>query len=244
MKTDNKTCKYRKEIKILPSMCDDTSMLGIASVFDIFQDYATLHADIHDIGPEGMHRRKAFWIITKTKIKINRLPIVMNDVNINTWIQAPERASCERDYSITAGDETLVYGRSIWAVMSRERGRPIPMKELYPVVDFDEPRPDKEAFTKIDKNFDGADVLGDYTVKSTDIDIGGHMNNVHYIRAMLNCFSTSEIKEMNITELEVNFISQTYEGDTLTFKMRRTENGLEIGAINADSKTVFAAIIR
>ena len=239
----DKSCKFTKDIKILPSMCDDTSMLGIASVFDIFQDYATLHADMHDIGPEGMHRRKTFWVITKTRININRLPIVMDDVEINTWIQPADRASCERDYSITMNGETLVYGRSIWAVMSRETGRLVPMKELYPVVDFDEPRPDEKPFARAGKTFDEADELGSYTVRSTDIDIGGHMNNVHYIRAMLNCFSTAKLKEMNIKEVEVNFISQTYEGETLTFKSRRTENGLEIGALNSDGKTVFIAIV-
>ena len=239
----DKSCKFTKDIKILPSMCDDTSMLGIASVFDIFQDYATLHADMHDIGPEGMHRRKTFWVITKTRININRLPIVMDDVEINTWIQPADRASCERDYSITMDGETLVYGRSIWAVVSRETGRLVPMKELYPVVDFNEPRPDEKPFAKVHKHFEEAEELGSYTVRSTDIDIGGHMNNVHYIRAMLNCFSTSEIKDMGIKEVEVNFISQTYEGETLRFKSRRTDAGLEIGAVNKDDKTVFVAIL-
>ena len=225
-------------------MCDDTSMLSIGSAFDIFQDYATLHADHFDIGPAGMKRRNSFWVITKTRIHINRLPIVMDDVTVETWIQAPERASCERDYAICAGDETLVYGRSIWAVMSRERGRPVAMKELYPVLDFCEPRPDDEAFAKIDRNFGDADVIGTYTVKSSDIDIGGHMNNVHYIRAMLGCFSIKELKEMNIRDLEVHFIHQTYEDETLSFKCRRSESGsLEIGAVNEAGETVFAAVI-
>ena len=113
-------CSYSRDIKILPSMCDSDSRLSIASALDIFQNTATLHADHFDIGPEGMERRNYFWIITKTRMHINRLPKMMDDVTASTWIQPADRASCERDYSITCGDEVLAYGRSIWAVISHD----------------------------------------------------------------------------------------------------------------------------
>ena len=236
-------CKLSRDIKILPSMCDGASRLSIASALDLFQDTATLHADLFDIGPGGMERRNCFWIITKTRIHINRLPAMMEDVTACTWIQQADRASCERFYSINSGSEMLAYGRSVWAIIRRDSGRLLHMKGLYPDIEFNEAPPDNKPFLKISKDFNDAETIGEYTVRSVDIDLGGHMNNVNYVRAMLGCFSTEELADMDISELEVNFHNQTYEGETLTFKSRRTDQGLEIGAVDPEGKTVFTAAI-
>lgn len=237
-------CKYSRSVKVLPSMCDGNSLLSIPAALDMFQNTATLHADHFDIGPEGMNRRNYFWIITKTRIHMNRMPEMMEDVSANTWIQAPERASCERDYSITdSGGEVLAYGRSIWAVISRDTGRLVQMKDLYPELDFNKLPPDEKPFLKLGKNFEDAEEIGQYTIRSVDIDLGGHMNNVNYVRSMLGCFTSEELKDMNISELELNFISQSYEGDTLRFLRRKTEEGIDIGAINPEGKVAFIARI-
>lgn len=242
-------CRMSRAVIILPSMCDGDSTLSIPAALDLFQNNATLHADNFDIGPEGMNRRNYFWIITKTRIHINRMPEMMDEVSANTWIQAPERASCERDFSITVHnkdngeEEILAYGRSIWAVISRDTGRLVHMKGLYPELDFNVAVPDERPFVKLSRKFEEAEEIGKYTIRSVDIDLGGHMNNVNYVRAMLGCFTTQELKEMNISEVELNFISQSYEGETLTFLKKVVDGGLEIGAAGPDDKIVFSARI-
>ncbi len=241
-------CEFLRDIKILPSMCDGDSRLSIAAALDAFQNTATLHADTFDIGPDGMNRRNYFWIITKTRIHINRMPEMMDDVVLRTWIQAPERISCERDYSISMNDEVLAYGRSIWAVISRDTGKLVPMKGLYPELDFCVAPPDDKAFLRLGKKFEGAEEIGSYTIRSIDIDLGGHMNNVNYVRAMLGCFTTEEIRRFDISQLELNFISQSYEGETLTFLKKTSEDGgaqdgclFDIAAAGPDGKIVFVA---
>lgn len=236
-------CKMTRELKILPSMCDGDSKLSIPAILDIFQDSATLHASHFEIGPEGMKRRNYFWVLTKTRIIINRLPEMMDDVYANTWIQAPERASCERDFSIAAGDETLLYGRSMWAVISRDTGKLVHMDELYPVLDFNEAAPDDIPFRRLGKKFDDAEEIGRHKICSTEIDLGGHMNNVNYVRALLNCFTSEELREMNIRGLEINYISQSFEGEEIVFMKREAEDGAEFGAVNSEGKAVFAAKI-
>ena len=38
---------------------------------------------------------------------MERMPKMMDDVELNTWIQAAERASCERDFSFVADGEQI-----------------------------------------------------------------------------------------------------------------------------------------
>ena len=236
-------CRFSRDIIILPSMCDGNSRLSIPAAFDIFQNTATLHADRLDIGPAGMNRRNYFWIISKTVMHLDRLPDMMEHVEARTWIQPADRAKCERDFAVFSGDEPILMCRSIWAVMSHETGRLVPMAGLYPEgVEFEEPVPDGIVFTKIGKDFQGAGIIGEYTIRSTDIDLGGHMNNVNYIRAMFGCFSTEEIAAMGIHDIEVQYIMQRYEGETLTFMCRTAPDGSrEIGAMKKDGKAAFLA---
>ena len=242
MRNSNGSNRFERELMVSPSMCDGDSLMSIPAAFDLFQDTATMHADTLDIGPAGMNRRRMFWVITKTVMRINRRPEMMEDISCETWIQAADRASCERDFAIRAGEELLAEGRSIWAVISRDTGRLVHMEELYPTgIEFDKPVPEGIAFEKISKKFADDEPVGEYTIRSVDIDLGGHMNNVNYIRALLGCYSSEQIRSMGIKAIEVNYISQTYEGETIEFRMRDTENGYEIGAVNSEGKAVFAA---
>ncbi len=236
-------CIMERKLKVLPSQCDGASQLSIPAALDLFQDTATLHADHFDIGPAGMEKRNSFWIIYKTRLHINRMPHMMDDISAVTWIQPTERASCERDFAVMRGGEVMFYTRSIWAIISRETGRLIDLRGLYPEIEFTEAPPDDRPFVRIGKKFENAEVIGSYTIRSVDIDLGGHMNNVNYIRAMLGCFSTDELAQMDIHEIEMNYISQSYEGGTLQFLMQRTDSGRVIGAATPDGKIIFTALI-
>ena len=153
-------CRYRRGVMILPSMCDSDSKLSIPAAFDMFQNMATLHADHFDIGPAGMSRRNYFWVITRIVMHFERMPSMMDMTEMMTWIQPADRAKSERDFALYAGDEKLFEGRSIWAVMSHETGRLVPMAGLFPDhIDFDEPAPELP-LSKISKDFEGCAEIG------------------------------------------------------------------------------------
>jgi acyl-ACP thioesterase len=153
--------------------------------------------------------------------------------------------SCERDFAIKSGDEILADGRSIWAVISRETGKLVHMDQLYPTgIDFDKPVPEDIAFERLGKKFDDAKHLGSYTVRSVDIDLGGHMNNAAYVRALFSIFTTGELDKMNITDCEVCYKHSCYEGDTLTFYKRRKDNSTEIVGKNGKGETAILAVLK
>lgn len=237
-------CKLTREIKILSSMCDRDLRLSLPAAMDIFQDTAGIHAAMFGIGPMDLARHGWFWVVSKTKLCVKRLPGLLDEVAASTWVQPAERVSCERDFSITVGDETLVYARSIWAVLDRESNKLVHMDEFYPEMEFNVAPPDDDGFARMSRKFDGCEEIGGYTVRSIDIDNGGHMNNVHYLRAALGCLSCEEQAAMDIREVDMQFIMQCYEGDSVRFKKRTGADGrLELGAINDDDRVVFTASI-
>jgi hypothetical protein len=89
-------------------------------------------------------------------------------------------------------------------------------------------------FARIKPDFSEAETLGSYTVRSTDIDLGGHMNNVAYVRAVYGLLSTEARRTAPQNEVEIAFRSPCYEGETLTGFCRKLADAWELGLIKPD----------
>lgn len=238
-------CSHTEEMRAMPSMCDENSLMSIPAILDMFQDAAGIHAESVGIGALELEEKGLFWIVSKIRLRIFRRPLVQEMLEAVTWIQPAERVSCERDWALRKGGEQLAYVRSIWAALRRDNFRPGYMSDFYPDSDFDMTPPDDVPFTRMSKNFEDAEPLGEYRIRSVDIDRGGHMNNVNYVRAMLGCFTCAQLAEMDIKELDMQFILQCYEGDTISFVKRDADEGhMEVAALNGEGKVCFMAAVK
>ena len=227
--------KFSKEIIVLPGNTDAQAKLSIGDTFALFQDLAAEHAERMGLGVTYMNNRKCFWITVKTRIHFFRRPFLNEVVTGSTWPLAPEKLRIVRNYSLVKGEEVLAYGKTDWGIMDMTTGKLTTSDGLYP-EDFT-PYPESvltEQFERIDEDFSDCAVIGQHKVCSVDIDLGGHMNNVSYVRALLSMFSSKELREMNIQDMEVYFRRSCYEGETLTFKMREKEDHKEIAALKED----------
>ncbi len=63
---------------------------------------------------------------------------------------------------------------------------------------------------------------------NTDIDMARHMNNVAYVRAIVNAFPLKAWKALNVRQMDVIFLTSAHEGDALRFQQRRSDSALDI----------------
>ena len=217
--------------------------LSVPDCFALFMDIAAPHAAMLGCGTEDLGKQDLFWLTVKSKVKIRRRPYMMEEVTVSTWPRAPEETRCFREYSITKGDETLVLGKTLWAVVNTKTGKLNRVDILYPEgfkaiddIAIEEP------FIKFDRFFEG-EPFATYTVRSTDIDFGGHMNNIAYLRAFTSLFGAKEWQEMNVSELEIHYKSPCFEGNVLTFEKKQMEDSIHFCAKLPDGKiAVYIAI--
>ena len=83
-----------------------------------------------------------------------------------------------------------------------------------------------------------------HRVVATDIDLARHMNNVAYVRAIVNAFSVKEWKRMDVREMTVIFRAPAHEGDTLQFRMRRDGDVMDVCGRLPGGQTVVLARMR
>ncbi len=238
-------CKLSFDTDIKSSQCDHTGRLGLAQCFDVFMDLATRHADELGIGRRRLNAEGLAWVVTKTIVKVSRMPEMSEIVTLSTWPAHPSKVHCERFYTITTGNELLACGKTEWINMDLSTGRLSPPGKLFtPDTEFCEDVPVPESFDRITGQFP-EEAVYTHKVRTTDIDVNGHVNNTKYIYALLDSFTTKELDEKPIKAAEVLYKAQAREGDVLFFYERPAWEGITDWRIAAGSQTaVFARLWR
>lgn len=238
--------KLSRDMIILPSVCDWGVKLSIPDLFARFMDIATLHAEQIGVGEAALEARGLYWITVKTKARILRRPAMMERVTLSTRPLLPEKVRAVREYRLEQDGVLLAEGKTEWAVMDAATGRPRATEGVFPPeLELATEPAYPEPFARLDPDFSQAEQIGEYRVRSTDIDLLGHMNNVAYLRALLGLLSVEEQKTMPQAGVEIIFRAPCFEGELLSVRRRITETGWELAALRPDGKpAVFLKLDR
>ena len=230
---------YTCNLCVSPSRCDSTGRLGIPDAFQLFMDAATSHANLLGVGRADFDPQQLFWVTVRTKVRFFRRPEMNEEITLSTWPELPERFRCNRQYLLRKGNETLAAARTQWAILNLATGALHPVKDVFPSL----PEPSElalsEPFLRM-KEPPPCEPFASYRVRSTDIDIGGHMNNCAYLRAFASLFSCEDWKARNYTEFDVHYKASCYENDLLLFRETPLEDGgTQFTASLEDGKTIL-----
>ena len=228
--------EYRRDYTVLPSVCDTEGRLSIADTFAAFMDIATLHAEQLGVGMTALMPKGLFWLTVRTKIRFDRRPRLLEQVTLLTRPLAPDRLRTVREYRVEQNGETLILGKTEWAVMEIAAGKLRPIPELFAGLELPTEPWLAEPFARLDPDFSEATELGGYLVRSTDIDLAGHMNNVAYLRALFGLYSAQEWKRFPKGTVEICYRAPCYEGQTLRFRTRETDRGRELAGFLPDGR--------
>lgn len=230
--------RYRGKWMVPLSRCDDASRLSVQGALGQFMDIAALHAEMIGVGGEAMAQKGLFWLTVRNRIRIHKRPAMLQTVELETWPGAVDNLRCERYYTMKRGDTLLMEARTQWAVFDLAQQRPIPVAPVYP----------PELVLPEDTVCDGPyaplrempeEEICRYTVRSVDVDLGHHMNNAAYIWMLLGTLPSAELHR--IREMETHYRRPCLEGETLSIRRRRTENGWLFAAVKESGETAVSA---
>ncbi|MBQ7965067.1 MAG: hypothetical protein IJ331_03180 [Ruminococcus sp.] len=235
--------KMERELFVPLSHCDNTSRLSVPFMFNLFMDIATDHANELHLSSKDLGENM-FWLATRTKVIVNRRPEMSEKVTLATWPEKAVRVRANRHYTISDEQGVAIAGKTEWAVINTQSGKLQRLNDIYGEdFDFCEDVSCEESYARVKDNFDDAEIFAEYTIRSTDIDVGQHMNNAAYVRALFSLFSCKELEKSSVREIDITYKNQSFEGETLTIKVREAEDGaFEYGMIKPDS--TVAAVVR
>ena len=235
---------YTRPFIVQPDHCGKDAALSPIGAFIAFQALSAEHAQILGIGAAAMMKQKKFWVTVHNRIDFTGNAWLLDQLSASTWAEPcdPESLRCFRGYSLMKGDKPVALARTQWAIIGAD-GQAIPFRESGFPSDYqftempgitDEP-------AWLEDDFQEQDVCGEFTVRSTDIDFGNHMNNIAYVRKFLDQFPSDQIITRSIRSIEIHYGHPCMEGKTL--KIYRKQEGNTCRMCIRNSKGQTAALL-
>ncbi|NLI89726.1 MAG: acyl-[acyl-carrier-protein] thioesterase [Epulopiscium sp.] len=218
--------KYSKNFQIQFSETDIKLNLKLYSLINKMQEASSLHAEILGMGYEDLMAHNLGWIISKYKIQVNSYPKWDDIITIETWPSGKDRLFAMRKFLIYNQDKEEI-GKiySNYFLVDTKTGRPQGTKAL--PVDFP-PMPDEEneKLRKFRIPKEAPISICNRRVHYTDLDLNMHMNNACYVQWVEDCFSLDYHRNMEIRDMQVNFISGATIGEEVVISVyKNTEYG-------------------
>lgn len=226
------------------SLIDAKAQLSYMGLFDVVEDAITegmgkLHLD----GVTVKRDYGAFWVFTKNKIKLLGTLAWGEEFVVESFVSALSSAKMVVDTAVKRLDGTFVaYSVCEMCVLDLVTGCIRRTSTVGIDENFVVETPQMQvSFDKIED----ADLpqVEKVMVRSTNVDYSQHCNNVEYMRFIFNTYSVAELKQLYLSEIEVCYVAQSYEGDELTVH-KATAPDSDLLAVKKNGSTVIKCRIR
>ena len=161
---------------------DAAGRITLSSLSRFAQESAGGHAERLGVGMEQLAEQNIAWVLREQAMFVERYPVLGEELHISTWPTRAERILCHRDYRICDQSGGLAaWGTSVWFGLDLAARRPRKAEsffhlpgELAPDSVLDQPL----LSLLVPQDDCHADIR---TVRASDLDALGHMNNLRYL---------------------------------------------------------------
>ncbi|MBR1925977.1 MAG: hypothetical protein IJ837_03935 [Clostridia bacterium] len=215
---------FKQKQTVLGFMCWKDTKLTPIGVFELVED-ATINL-FSKYNLDGVTLRQnydAMWVIVKNRIKFFKEPKWGEEITIKSFVTEKSLVKICVDVCIENNKkEVLYYSKVEFCVLDIKSAK---IKKLSS-VGADVLKVEKPKYLMNFERFDEkkSELFEKIKVKSTNLDFSNHTNNVEYVRFLINSYSLEEIFDRKINEIEINYISQSFEKDELLLYKTKEEN--------------------
>lgn len=231
--------KYKTQITLYNSYFDKNDRLTPKSILEIFQDVASIHAEDIGVGYKTMLDKNLYWILSRVKFDILKMPQPNQTVLVETWPHIKGRIDFDRDMKITSqSGEVLIIATSKWCVIDTVNRT---LQRTENVNYNEECLPEKnyqDRFNKIAIPNKEENKIYTHTVRFCDLDHNQHMNNTNYANLVLNV-----VKDIQISHFEINYLNECVIQDEIDIYEIKDNNEIYIFG-KVESKTVFVCYLK
>ena len=206
--------KGRYQFKVRSYECGPDGRATLPTVCNFLQEAASLHAASLGFGKGDFAAagENISWVLTRMVVKMSRYPVWEDELTVETFPRGGRKIVAWRDFEVKdAKGETLGVASSEWMIidLATRKIHAIPETVFAANDPGNVPVLGLEPFAKFRFPADAATGRPEaFRAMKSQIDLNGHVNNVHYVGWMLEpCESRCP------AEMEVVFRSETFAGD-------------------------------
>lgn len=190
--------------------------MRLSAILRYQQEAAEQHLGAGGLGWQALAKEGLAFVASRYRCRIHRLPRTGENLTLCTWHRERRGPRFFRCYRWQDADgQTIITGVMQFALVSTEDHR------LLKGDEFDrfglQSQPERTVDCADPKRYTLPDMqmVGEYTVGRSDIDMSHHMNNTRYADLMWDALPETAATR-RIVELQCHFVSECRLGDTLT----------------------------
>ncbi len=234
---------YEEKFRLRASDFDKYDRITPLALLDLAQDVAGKHASEFHVGYEDFKKNDCIWVLLRTRYEMYANPEFHAFLNVKTWPRKRGRIDFDRDTLITNETGDIVCKmQSKWAIVDmKKRTLVLPRNYEYPFGDCLDESTFDTPFDRLE-DFDISSLEGHKVdIQYLDIDHNRHVNNVNYVKYALNLIKLEE--SMKISYLEINYVHELHEDDSLIIYYKKIDNVYYFKAVNEKNNIFLLKIV-
>lgn len=236
---------YEKTYPISSTEVDVYGNCRPSALLSFFQDMGGEHSEATGTGRDYlMSEYHAFWMLVRVWYRLDRPLKTGERLSLRTWQRGCGGLIVYRDFDLLVDGRPVGEAVSAWVVADFESRKMLRPGRIRRLVEAPVPDCVKDRQLKLIRTPKDLREVYRRTVRYSDLDINGHMNNTKYADVLLDALQVRELKGRFISELQLNYSLECRAGETMTIFRGLEAEPCYIDGRGDDGARRFEAIVQ
>ncbi|CAK9137167.1 unnamed protein product [Ilex paraguariensis] len=231
---------YRQTLVVRSYEVGPDKTATIESILNLLQETALNHVWMSGLlgdgfgATHGMMRNNLIWVVSRMQLQVDHYPIWGEIMEIDTWVGASGKNGMRRDWLLRSHATGYVFARatSTWVMMNQKTRRLSKMPdevraEISPWF-IEKQAIKEETLEKIEKLDDSAKyVNSDLKPKRSDLDMNHHVNNVKYVRWMIETIPDQFLENHQLSGIVLEYRRECGSSDRVQSLCEPYKDGVD-----------------
>lgn len=220
---------------------DANEIVSPSFIFKLLQETAMCQMKAQRPSYRELLNQNKSFVISGIRVEMYE-PLTHGEViTVSTWGCEPRGFSFPRSYSIERDGEIVCEANSTWALVDTREKKLVRSSDVELNYYTDKPNElSNPVRFRIPAELN-LSLVGEYTIRYSDTDVNGHMNNTNYPDMLLNAMPSPENKL--IKSIAISYQSEAKVGDCLKIYMGRMDGKYYLRSVHEDGKVNIEAEI-
>ena len=233
--------KFTSEYKVLYHDTNSNELVGISRIFKYLQETATSQMKAQRPSYNELLSQNKAFILSGIRVEVYEPLSYDEKITVSTWGCPPRGFTFPRSYQIERDGELICEANSTWALVDTRDKKLIKASDVELNYSIDDPLElERQIRFRIPQELK-LSLVGEYTIRYTDTDVNGHMNNTNYPDMLFNALPSPESKV--VRSIAISYQNEAKKGDYLKLYMGKTDGKYYMRSVHEDGRVNVEAEI-
>lgn len=198
--------------------CDMGGLWRLSAVMEAMQETAATHSDRLGIGRDALMALGVVWILSRSRVTLDRTPRMGETVTVQTWPLMPRHMFYARNNAfLDAAGRRIGEATSLWVLMDIQTRRIVNRDEIPRHIPDNSDLPAAAPMGPI-RPLPGEPEVRTLIPPYADFDVNGHVNNTKYLDWACNALGHGALAQSRVSAFSI-----CYDAEVLPDMALRTE---------------------